>query len=398
MWHQIFKRITGVHAILIQHRNQLKSIYMKNQTSVMVSLDQLIPNPKNPYKSSEADRKSIAASIRENGVENPIVIVPITEMPGKYRINQGHRRFAGANDAGLKEIPAFIREFQSEDEEMLSLLIGNESRRKSEYEIAMEIFLWKGIMSRKQGYRSDLELLTEPGQLSTSEKLAVKFLKSEATIDKYLFILEHKADLFDMVDRGLIRIEGAYNIAWLIFNGKLPAYSTEDVLMMQVIEIANPALLGQIERGDMDRKDAFTTSVRSLSRLKKTKPAKETEPSSEPLQIEEPKKEVAAEAITTGEIESPAVEDEEQLIEETGTETGANSTEAQATGENGESVEGASDDAEESEEKKEEADVEETKVVTMPDTEPNEDHFCQIESCACFGKVVRVVGDGRTAA
>jgi len=371
---------------------------MKNPVATMWSLAKLIPHPKNPYKITEADHKSMAASIKEHGLEVAVEATPINDGSGNLRIISGHRRAGGAQEAGMTEIPVIIREFQNEDEELQALLLANEYRRKLEVETAKEIFIWDGIWERKRGTRTDLQDIPESERLSTRQKVAQRFRKSEATVDKYLFILEHRPGLFDMVDNNQISIEGAYNVSKLIYEKGLPENLEDDILMTHIIEISTPELLEQIERGDIDRKDAFTTSVRKLSRLKKTKPAKETEASSEPLQVEEPKKEVAAEASSNVETELPAVKDEEQAIEGAGTETGENSTEAQATGENGESVDGASADAEESEETKEEADVEETKVVTMPDTEPNEDHFCQIESCACFGKVVRVVGDGRTAA
>ena len=370
----------------------------------MWSLAKLIPHPKNPYKITEADRKSMAASIKEHGIEVAVEATPIKDDPDNLRIISGHRRVGGAQEAGLSEIPVVMREFQNEDDEVQALLLANEYRRKSELEIAKEIFIWDGIWERKRGTRTDLQDIPENERLSTRQKVAQRFRKSEATVDKYLFILEHRPSLFDMVDNNQISIEGAYNVSKLIYEKGLPENLEDDILMTHVIEISTPELLEQIERGDIERKDAFTASVRKLSRLKKTKPAKETEPSSEPLQVEEPKKEVAAEASTNGEIELPAVGDEEQAIEGTGTETGENSREAQATEENEQLNEGLSEGADESEESdksgetNEEAGVEETKVVTMPDAETQEEHFCQVEGCPCFGKVVRVIDNGRTAA
>jgi ParB family chromosome partitioning protein len=78
-----------------------------------LSLDLVFPNPNQPRKMfDETALSELAASIRERGVMEPIVVRP---KDGKYEIVAGERRFRASKLAGKTGIPAIVREMSDED-------------------------------------------------------------------------------------------------------------------------------------------------------------------------------------------------------------------------------------------------------------------------------------------
>ena len=69
----------------------------------------------------------LAASIRERGVIQPILVRPLADFPGEYQIVAGERRWRAAQLAGLRAIPALVRDL-SDLEIMEVALIENIQR------------------------------------------------------------------------------------------------------------------------------------------------------------------------------------------------------------------------------------------------------------------------------
>src|SRR5437016_4262010 len=71
----------------------------------------LRPNRFQPRKRfSDDDIHDLAASIREKGVLQPILIRPIAGEPSRYEIIAGERRWRAAQLAQLHEVPVVVRE------------------------------------------------------------------------------------------------------------------------------------------------------------------------------------------------------------------------------------------------------------------------------------------------
>jgi len=86
-----------------------------------VPIEYLKPNPRNPRRNySEAELEELAASIRERGVIQP-VIVRAMRGASDYEIIAGERRWRAAQRAGLHEIP--IVALEATDAEALELAI-----------------------------------------------------------------------------------------------------------------------------------------------------------------------------------------------------------------------------------------------------------------------------------
>jgi ParB family transcriptional regulator, chromosome partitioning protein len=87
------------------------------------------PGPFQPRESlDEATLAELAASIREHGVLQPILVRAIKSKPNRYEIIGGERRWRAAQAAGLHEVPALVRDF-SDREAMAAGLVENLQRQ-----------------------------------------------------------------------------------------------------------------------------------------------------------------------------------------------------------------------------------------------------------------------------
>jgi len=72
----------------------------------LISIDE-VHNPRT-YFEDEALR-ALVASVRENGIIQPITVRPHPTAEGEYMLVAGERRFRAAKSAGLEDIPAIVR-------------------------------------------------------------------------------------------------------------------------------------------------------------------------------------------------------------------------------------------------------------------------------------------------
>src|SRR3569623_1817495 len=67
-------------------------------------------NPDQPRKIfNEAEVDELAASIREKGVLQPILVRPAPGEEGRYQIVAGERRWRAAHKAGQRDVPDLLR-------------------------------------------------------------------------------------------------------------------------------------------------------------------------------------------------------------------------------------------------------------------------------------------------
>ncbi len=82
----------------------------------------LRPNPRNPRKLFDAaELDELAASIKERGIIQPVVVRAISGVADAYEIIAGERRWRAAQRAGLHEIPVIVVE--AGDREALEIAI-----------------------------------------------------------------------------------------------------------------------------------------------------------------------------------------------------------------------------------------------------------------------------------
>ena len=82
----------------------------------------LKPNPRNPRKRfDETELDELAASIKERGVIQPILVRAIPRVADAYEIVAGERRWRAAQRAGLHDVPIFV--IEAGDREALEIAI-----------------------------------------------------------------------------------------------------------------------------------------------------------------------------------------------------------------------------------------------------------------------------------
>ncbi len=87
-----------------------------------VPIEYVRPNPRNPRRNfSEAELDDLAASIKERGIIQPVVVRSIAGAKDAYEIIAGERRWRAAQRAGLHDVPIVLLEVS--DSEALELAI-----------------------------------------------------------------------------------------------------------------------------------------------------------------------------------------------------------------------------------------------------------------------------------
>ena len=150
-----------------------------NDGIVELSLEELRPNPYQPRKVfDEQALNELASSIKEHGVFQPIIVKK--SIKG-YEIVAGERRYRASEIAGLKTIPAIIKDF-SDDEMMQIALLENLQRENLT------------AIEEAKAYR---DIIKSMG--ITQEELAKKIGKSRSHITNILGLLKLPSSVQDMV-------------------------------------------------------------------------------------------------------------------------------------------------------------------------------------------------------
>ncbi len=145
-----------------------------------INLDDLRSNPYQPRKVFDEDKlEELTNSIIEFGVIEPI-IVKKSSIKG-YEIVAGERRTLAARRAGLKTIPAIIRDFT--DDEMMTIALLENIQREN-----------LNIIEEAMAYKNMIETMH-----LTQDELAKKLGKSRSHVTNILGILKLPKKVQDMV-------------------------------------------------------------------------------------------------------------------------------------------------------------------------------------------------------
>jgi ParB family transcriptional regulator, chromosome partitioning protein len=92
----------------------------QHSATTEIPIDRIRPNPRQPrQRMDQVELDSLAASIRDHGVLQPILV---TETLDGYQLVAGERRFRASQQAGLERIPAVIRQLADRDQLELALV------------------------------------------------------------------------------------------------------------------------------------------------------------------------------------------------------------------------------------------------------------------------------------
>ena len=155
------------------------------RTLKRVPIDRINPNPDQPRRRfAQTALDELAASIREKGVIQPLIVRPDPNRPDAYQIVAGERRWRAAQQVQLHELPVVIRYF--DDIEVLEIAIIENVQRAD-----------LNAMEEAQGYR---QLIDRFGH--TQEKLAQALGKSRSHIANMMRLLALPDEIQDLVRGG----------------------------------------------------------------------------------------------------------------------------------------------------------------------------------------------------
>ena len=99
----------------------LKPSVVENATGInRIPVEDIETNPKQPRRDfDEQALQELAGSITLHDIIQPVTVTKLTS--GKYRLISGERRWRAAKMAGLKDIPAYVR--QANDAQLLELAL-----------------------------------------------------------------------------------------------------------------------------------------------------------------------------------------------------------------------------------------------------------------------------------
>lgn len=95
-----------------------------------VPLKAVVPNPMQPRRVfTESELDDLAASIRENGLLQPLVVRPVPDTPDRFELVAGERRFRALLALEWDEAPVIVRE--ADDETLLVLALVENLQREA---------------------------------------------------------------------------------------------------------------------------------------------------------------------------------------------------------------------------------------------------------------------------
>ena len=181
-----------------------------NEEIIDLPLDELRPNPYQPRKTFKDETlDELANSIKEHGVFQPIIVKK--SIKG-YEIIAGERRFRASKKAGLKKIPAIIRQFT--DEQMMEIALLENLQRENlnaieEAEAYVSMTQKLGItqeeLSKKVGKSRShisniiglLRLPKEVQKYVTSGKLSMSHARTLSKLDDEAEIIKMAEDIIE---------------------------------------------------------------------------------------------------------------------------------------------------------------------------------------------------------
>ena len=159
-----------------------------------IPIGEIVPNPTQPRTSFDEEALGeLADSIRQLGVIQPITVKRGSD--GKYVIISGERRWRAARRAGLRTLPAYVREADDENLHAMALVENIQRQDLNAIEIAL-----------------GMQRLIDECHL-TQDALSEKVGKKRSTVSNYMRLLKLPNEVQFALKEGLISMGHAKAIA-----------------------------------------------------------------------------------------------------------------------------------------------------------------------------------------
>ena len=261
-----------------------------------IPLSEIRPFKNHPFKvvDDELVQQTID-SIMQVGILNPAIIRPAPE--GGYEMVAGHRRLHAADLAGLKSIPAIVRNL-TDDEAVILMVDSNLQRETISPMERAQAYKMKLEALKHQGKRVDLEGKTTSRQVGEKSSWAVAKVgadanESERQVHRYIRLTELLPEVQEKVESKEIAFSPAVELSYLTHDEQkqfLDAmdYSQNTPSLSQAQRLKKLSREGKCTQEAMfsimseDKKDDLTRITLSNDILRKYFPRNYT-----PLQMQE---------------------------------------------------------------------------------------------------------------
>ncbi|PHP28317.1 ParB/RepB/Spo0J family partition protein [Limimaricola cinnabarinus] len=175
----------GLSALMADVSQDQTAAEEARRPDMMVPIERIRPNPDQPRRHfDETALEELAASIREKGVIQPLIVRRDPSREGHFEIVAGERRWRASQLAKLHELPVLIREYS--DTEVLEVAIIENIQRAD-----------LNAIDEAAGYR---QLMDRFGH--TQEQLASALGKSRSHIANLMRLLSLPEDVQEMLTSG----------------------------------------------------------------------------------------------------------------------------------------------------------------------------------------------------
>ena len=179
-----------------------------NKTTITeLPVDLLVPFTEHPFRPYSGEQLwELVRSIEEHGVLSPILVRPAPDGQ-RYEIISGHNRVNAARRAGLKTIPATVRDMD-DDEATLAMVESNLRQREQllpsekafAYKIQLEALKHRGVTCGQVGHKSRESVSDED---------------SGRTVQRYIRLTNLITPILDMVDEKRMAMGPAVELSYL---------------------------------------------------------------------------------------------------------------------------------------------------------------------------------------
>ena len=172
----------------------------------------IYPFENHPFRVVDDEKMDeLVESIKESGVLTPVLVRPDDE--GNYEMISGHRRLHAAKRAGLRKIPAIIKEMTNDDA-TIAMVDSNMQREEIlPSERAFSLKMKMDAMNHR-GSRSDLTLSTERTKFHSAESVGETVGLKHSQIHRYIRLAYLIPKLLDMVDAGRLALAVAQELSY----------------------------------------------------------------------------------------------------------------------------------------------------------------------------------------
>ena len=184
--------------------------------TVDIEVEAISPFENHPFKVVDDEKmEELVESIKANGVLTPVLVRPDDE--GTYEMISGHRRLRAAKKAGLRKIPAIIKEMTN-DEAVIAMVDANVQREEILPSEKAFAFKMKMDAIRHQGKSTDETLFPEETKSYSGDIVGKSEGLTRTQVYRYIRLTELIPKLLDMVDEKRLALAMAVEISYFNKN------------------------------------------------------------------------------------------------------------------------------------------------------------------------------------